>query len=177
MRHHNAKRSHRISQAAFLVVCLLATGSAIAEIYKSIDSNGNITYSDIPSGKELNTLDLPHINATPEVKEQQVFTSAPKPEPVSYSVNITSPSQGQEVLPGQRNLSVSASVSPYLPSKYSLQLFLDGKPYGKPQAQGQFMIPNITRGERKLFVALRDKSGRQISRSNNITVYVFRARI
>lgn len=157
-------------------MCLLGAGPALAEIYKSVDANGKITYSDIPSGKELNTLDLPHINETPPVKEQQIATSAPEPEPVSYSVNITSPSQGAEILPGQRNLGISASVSPYLPSEHTLQLFLNGSAYGKPQKGGQFVIPNINRGEQTLHVALRNKNGQQISRSGKVTVYVFRAK-
>lgn len=145
-------------------------------MYKSIDANGNVTYSDTPSGKKIEPVDLPQINTTPAVETGRHVRSAPEPESPRYSISITSPQQEAQVLPGQRTLNISTEISPEASRGYTTQLLLNGTPYGPAQQGNNFSISEITRGEHQIAAVLRNEKGRVIARSNNVTVYVLRAR-
>ena len=51
------------------VVGIAATSYIVADsVYKSVDENGKVTYSDAPTGKKIDPVDLPQINTAPAVK-------------------------------------------------------------------------------------------------------------
>lgn len=154
----------------------LSTISNADTVYKSIDANGRITYSDVPTGQKIDPVDLPHINTTPAVEPQTYIPSAPAVA-THYSVAITSPQNGFEVLPGQRNLSVAADVVPGLTEGASAQLWMDNQPYGSAQTSASFTVNEITRGEHQLVVVVLNAQGRVVARSGAVTVYVRRPSI
>jgi len=57
----------------FVLLCITHTGWAHAEIYKSVDSQGRVTYSSIPikGAKKLNLEPLPTMEAPKENTESQ----------------------------------------------------------------------------------------------------------
>lgn len=157
---------------------LALCGTALAnEVYKSVDENGKVTYSDAPTGKKIDPVDLPQINTTPAVEPKPYNAPAPKQAAPQYRVAITSPSNGAEILAGQRDLSVSARVEPPLDDGYSAQLFMNNSPYGGAQPSTSFVITEIIRGEHQLSVAILNPSGKIVARSSSVTVYVRRPTI
>jgi hypothetical protein len=164
----------------YLLVCVaglfLSAHLSADNVYKSVDANGNITYSDVPAGQKIDPVDLPHINTTPSI-ESQPYTP-PVPAVVThYAVAITAPQNGFEVLPAQRNLSVVADVTPSLVEGASAQLWMDNRPYGSSQSSASFTINEITRGEHQLVVVVLNAQGRVVARSDAVTVYVRRPSI
>ncbi|MDZ7923220.1 MAG: DUF4124 domain-containing protein [Marinagarivorans sp.] len=162
------------------LACLLTLGLSSAapalqanEVYKTVDDKGKITYSDAPTGQKIELVDLPIINATPSVTPQEYTPKTPVFAP-QFNVNINSPSNGQQILPAQRDLSVSASFTPNLNQGYVAQLEINNKPYGSPQTSGNFFIQNIYRGEQNISIVVLSPNGEIVSRSQTVTVFVIR---
>ena len=157
------------------VLGITAAYPVIADsVYKSVDANGKITYSDAPTGTKIDPVDLPQINTTPAVKASVHNSPAPKQQAASYRVSIVSPSQGSEILAGQRDLSVMADVQPALGNGYSAQLYMNNSAYGGAQPSTSFVITEVARGEHQLSVAILSPTGKIVARSNSVTVYVRR---
>lgn len=165
------------------LACLFALGLSCPaatimanEVYKTVDANGKITYSDAPTGQKVELLDLPSINATPSVTPQE-YTPAPTKFVPQFSVSINSPSAGQQILPGQRDLYVNASITPSLGQGYVAQLEINNQPYGSPQTSGSFFIQNIYRGEQNISIKVLSPNGEIVSRSQTVTVFVIRPNV
>lgn len=157
------------------VVGITAASYVIADsVYKSVDENGRVTYSDAPTGTKINPVDLPQINTTPPVKAKTYNSPAPKQQAAQYRVSITSPSNGAQILAGQRNLTVAANVQPALGNGYSAQLYMNNSPYGGAQTSTSFVITEIMRGEQQISVAILSPTGKVVARSGSISVYVLR---
>ncbi|HEY7771810.1 MAG TPA: DUF4124 domain-containing protein [Marinagarivorans sp.] len=173
---NSLKSAAGIGVVSIAVASFCATALA-SGVYKSVDENGKVTYSDAPTGNKIDPVDLPHINTTPAVEPKPYTPPAPKPATTQYRVAITSPSNGAEILAGQRDLSVSARVEPSLGDGYSAQLYMNNSPYGGAQPSTSFVITEIIRGEHQLSVAVLNPNGKVVARSNSVTVYVRRPTI
>ncbi len=175
-------RGYTMKLSANGLACFFALGLSCAaptlwanEVYKTVDANGKITYSDVPTGKKIDLVDMPTINATPSVTPQEYTPEAPQYVP-QFSVGINSPSNGQQILAGQRDLTVNANFSPSLGQGYVAQLEINNQPYGSPQTSGDFYIQDIHRGEQNIRIVVLSPTGEIVSRSQTVTVFVLRPR-
>ena len=167
-----------MKQVLALICLLLLTTAAGAQVYRHVDENGNVTFSDRPQepGDEELTVQQPNTSTPPP------SNAYPKPPPkskkeketASYTVSITSP-ENETIIPrGPGNFSVSASVEPSLKSGHKLQLLMDGAPRQEPQAGTSWALTNVFRGEHSISVAVVDGEGKTLASSESIKVYVFR---
>lgn len=164
----------------FLGILLLLPQLGAAQIYKSTDEQGNVTFSD-----------MPHADGSSEQIKVRETNSAPPPEVIeslepdsgaaeeaaagpAYSVTITSPANESTIAMGPGNFSVSATVEPGLSSGSLLQLFVDGSASGNPQSSNTWELTNVFRGAHDLSVAIVDKKGEQLAASEPVRVYVLR---
>lgn len=167
--------AYMLAALFFMAMSSLALASPV---YKSVDANGKVTYSDAPTGKKIEPVDLPLINQTPSVSPQPYTPSQGNgPMEATFLVNITSPAQGAYVPPGQRDLTVSASISPALSAGYVARLMHNGAPSGPPQASSTFTLLNIARGAHALRVVIFSPEGRAVASSPTVTVNVIRATV
>jgi hypothetical protein len=144
-----------------------------AQVYKHVDEDGNVTYTDKPPAEsELIEIREPNTLAPPPKIDYP--KKAPKAAATSYDVKITSPAPETVIPRGPGNFSVSASVSPSLQSGAQLQLLLDGVKEGEPQRGSSWALTNVYRGARELSVAVIDARGKELARSEPVTIYVFR---
>lgn len=154
---------------------LVITGSCYAEIYKTTDKKGKVSFSDKPQPqadvvkiRPPNTMD-----AAPTDKD----VVAPQPEegsePTIYSdVSISHPKDGAIIANGLIPFSVSASVSPALQEGHSLRLSIDGKTHSS--GTGNFTISSINRGKHSLQVTVVDSNENILLRSAIIHVFAYR---
>jgi hypothetical protein len=163
-----------------LFIVLLGTlcWQASAQVYKHVDEDGNITFSDQkhPDATEvefdtLNTLAPPSASAYPQSGNETDEEDADTPQ---YEVNITTPTNEATIPRGPGNFTVVASVSPPLRGGHLLQLVMDGAPREEAKSYGTWPLTNVFRGEHKLEVSVISKTGNTISTSAAITVFVFR---
>ncbi|MGH1471838.1 MAG: DUF4124 domain-containing protein [Cellvibrionaceae bacterium] len=140
-----------------------------ADIYKTVDENGKVTYSDkITSdksvkleAKELNTVP-PAAPAPPKQAEQKSLI------PTEYQITISSPANESHINPDQRDVTVEVSTVPNVYIKHTLQISDNGSLIAGSS------IKNITRGTHILVAIVKDERGRVISRSSPVTIYVHR---
>lgn len=167
----------------FLALLLLPQLGA-AQIYKTTDAQGNVSYSDQPpaSGqaeqvqlRETNTAPPPEVQDSPA--ESTAEDSATQPAAISYEIEITAPANETTIPMGPGNFDVQAKVSPAPQLGAMLQLYLDGGPYGAPQQGTSWSLSNVFRGAHDLTVAVVNRVGERLAESEPVRVYVLRPSI
>lgn len=176
-----------------LLIASLATGPVVAQIYKHIDEQGNVSYSDKPAEDQSNEkVELSPINTTPgmdleELAKKRLNTTAHFN--ADYRLSLHSPTTGSHLMAHQRDLSIAASFEVKLRSNSadqnkidtekqaateaaSIKIYLNGKLI--PSDNGKATVKEITRGEHKIQARLVDSSGKELAPAVNATVFVHR---
>ncbi len=169
---------------AFVCSVLLASLPAVAGVYRWTDDKGVVHYSDAPPSPTAKPAELPQL---------QTFSSKSltKGEPVGGSVgtspdNTAPESSNASSAAGRdkpviispenqatlRDTSGQITVSVTAPNGASLVYYLDGAAQNSPPTPStSFLIENVERGSHTLEVAVVGDGGKEISRSEKVTVY------
>lgn len=163
---------------AFLALVALPA-LAQSSIYRTVDENGNVVFTDAPpadSKRSIERIENPQVNSMPPPATIEIPEEPASEEEASadIEVRITAPANETTIPNGPGNFSVSANVSPALESGHSLQLFMDGAPWGDPQRSARWSLTNVFRGQHDLTVGVVDDSGATLAVSDPVRVYVFR---
>ncbi len=169
--------------------CLLWAVAAGAEIFRTVDENGNVVFSDTPpppaasDDQSVQPIDLPEANTfEPPQREFRVRDLVPPTEdgddaaaPVSYNkVQIVSPAEDEVIRNNAGNLTVVAATDPDLAPGHTLQLILDGELEGA-SANGSFELSYVDRGTHRIEVRVVDlETGEEFIRSAPITFHLLR---
>mgnify|MGYP000138522185 FL=1 len=154
---------------------LLLSNAALAEIYKSVDKDGNVTYTD-QAADNSTEVKVKISNSVPAV-------AAPTPAPtvddeetaVRYkTLKIVSPADDSGIEHGPGNFTVKTSIKPALADGHAMQLFIDGAAHGKPSGRTSFKLTNVYRGTHILQVKVLSADGEVIKSSKPSSVHVFR---
>lgn len=147
---------------ALLLLLLVASLPASAQIYKYIDANGNTAYSNLPpDGTKSQTVELPPLNSVAPSKPTLIPAPA-QPAPTSqnrspgsggYStLELTDIPTDEALRANNGTFTVGVKLEPRLMPPHQLRLVLDGKPYGQPSNVPRLQLVNIDRGEHNLAV-------------------------
>ncbi len=163
---------------------LLLSLPSLADIYKTVDKDGNVIYTDqAPVGdKKTEKVTLKPSNSVPAVETPGIKlspttadTAADPSKPFKYkTVRIVSPENDSAIEHGPGNFSVSATIRPELRNSDTVQLFIDGKPHGKPGKSTTWALKNVFRGTHMLQVKVLNASGKTLKKSKKSSVHVFR---
>ena len=167
-----------------LVALLLALAASplMAQVYKVVDKDGNVTFTDQPPGDGSKPIKLAPIS----VIEAPVYEKAPKltdeeeaaKEPsLSYlrkiyrDFAIISPTQEESVWKPDGPIAVAWSVRTALQPGMKVALFLDGT---KHVTTEQPMIPlsGLDRGEHTVKAELIDSKNRVVATAETVTFFV-----
>lgn len=169
-----------MSKYPFIVlsVFFLFTPFSHASIYKTVHSDGSVTYSDKRAARgQSEAIQVKTPNTAPAVK-----IAAPTPAfeieelvPDDYQVSITAPAEGTQVPMGQSNVPVHVQLQPALHSGHKLQLLVNGEAFGAPSLIQTLELTNIYRGAHRVEVAVIAVDGKIIFTSEPVTIYVQRA--
>ena len=164
--------------AAIFLLSIFGLGLAQAEIIKTIDENGRVTYTDNPAAKKsgrAEKVELPTINTQPPIKNT---AGAPRRDndqaAPTYVVLITAPVDQSQIPMGQHQIPVNLKLTPPLSANHRVQLYLDGQPSGAPSHGTQLLLKNINRGEHTLTAAVIDQKGKELKRSPSVLLYIQR---
>jgi hypothetical protein len=145
---------------------------AQAQVYKQVDEQGNVTFTDAPAG-DAQPVDIPPAN-TAEPVDARDRPAAPSEKTTAYqSLTITSPKNNGIIPNGPGNFSVQLALSPALQPGHQSQLLLDGKIYSSG-TQNHFTLTNISRGNHSLQAQVVDEDGKVLIASTPISVQVYR---
>ena len=163
-----------------LFTLLLMSLGAQAAIYKWVDKDGKVHYSDTPVENSTqvefkentqNQVKLP----PPVVREH---TPPAKEEPKAlYKMSITSPIEEETIRDNNGNITVIGSITPDLAAGHVLVLLMDGKVMSPPQATPVFSLENVDRGEHKFEIKALAQNGKQLASTPPRTVFLHRATI
>jgi len=153
--------------------------TAHAQIYKSVDENGVVTFSDVPpdgsSGSKSILVRTNPTNSMPPVTTQTPETESNVIEvAVPYAISISSPGDNTTIPMGAGIFNVTAEPNPPLSDDEMVALYLDGELIGAPQTDTVWTLTYVTRGAHTLQVRRLSSSGETISESDLVTVFVLR---
>ncbi|MGR3969415.1 DUF4124 domain-containing protein [Shewanella sp. 1180_01] len=160
-----------------LIGLVLFSMLAQATVYKWVDKDGKVHYSDEPQPnaqvvelkeKTLNQIALPLPKTESNNANQAI-------ESIQYQVNITSPAEEETVRDNNGDFDVVATITPELKSQYLMALKLDGNTIGQPQIGGTFKLKNIDRGEHTLVVDALTQNGKVFASSSPRKIFLHQA--
>jgi hypothetical protein len=144
----------------FLLLCLFLS-SASAEVYKWMDEDGNVHYSDRSPEEDSEPLELPKgVYYTPPALvagSEQDEAPVPAKRPVGYeTLVITKPAMNETVYSNQGLVTVQLSVEPALASGHEFKFTFDGRPLQERYTDTTVVLNNIERGSHTLKVQVMD---------------------
>ena len=165
--------------SAFL---LLASQACAGEIYKVVDKDGNVTFTDQPPGDGTQPMNLPELSvirseteATPPPAESE---NAPADNPPTlrelrgmYSdFRITQP-ENEETFWGTANSVVVSWDSNIPPAPdMSVRLVVDGESQLATATGGVSLT--LDRGDHKVYAEIRDGRNRRIATTETVTFFI-----
>lgn len=171
----------------YLLMLTLLTSSAFAEVYRSVDENGNTVFSDQPTA-DAEQIQLPEVTTYSPVivpvedssenadgegenSEDEDIPAAP-----NYQLQIASPQDDEAIRANDGNLTVNVQIRPALSQKRGdmIQLRMDGRPYGQPSAGLSFNLPNLDRGTHTLSAVVMNANGEELAQSASIKFHLQR---
>ena len=174
------------------VICcaLLATTATAQQIYRWVDAEGVVHYSDQPrengQAQSAETVDIAvppgisnptriiSIGGDPnqaEESEQEAALDAYR------NVAIAEPDEQQVVWNIATRLPVRVTVDPPLAGSHRIQFLLDDQPIGEPTSETATTISPVYRGEHRLTPVIIDADGNTVFTGNPTTFYVQQASV
>jgi len=160
-----------------LLIVVLGSVSALAVsagLYRGVDSEGNILYSDTPfeDAEKYTPPPISVMDAPKPVTEKKVEDEQPA-EFKYMGFDIESP-VNEQTIRNDPDVKVSLKLVPALNTEagHSIWLLLDGNPVMKNSLDTSFYIGRIERGAHKLQAQVRDAEAKVIVRTRTIVVYI-----
>ncbi len=161
-----------------LLISLLWATATSAEVYKTVDKNGRVTYTDVPpADTTAKPIDLKTINSIPApaaIPTDNLNDTINNPQVSGeYQVQLLAPENGTTLMANERSITVSASVNPGLDNGDLLAYKLDGETL-TTSSETTYIIAEPPRGEHILTVDVVDSEGNSLAQSNAVTVIIMR---
>ena len=159
----------------YLLLSLLIFSSvASAEVFKTINPDGSITYSDVQT-EGSKSITPPGLTPTPAVKLPPKKKIEPENngQPVAYQAfKITKPSSNKTIRNNNGEITVSIDIKPALQTKFkhSISIYLNGREAAKKLSSSTYTLKDVVRGRHSVSARLLDKNGNVLKRSNLVFV-------
>ena len=159
------------------LILLLMPFSLQAELYKSVDEEGNVTFSDKETpNSEIIPMRMPTSIPMPK-PEPKVEATEKAPTETSYTkFQIVQPVNNATVRDNSGNVSVSLALTPPLDlaSGHKISVSVDGKVVSKGSTSLTTRIPNINRGKHTIKAVVKDKNNKTVISSNTVQFHMKR---
>lgn len=160
------------------ILLLVVAVTAHAEVYKSINADGEVVYSDRPA-QGAERVKMPPL---PSYTPQPVRTlSRPAPaveQQMRYeSFTITSPASDATIRNNLGTVEIDTRLAPALMTSlgHRIQFYLDGMAHGALLDSTMLTLGNVERGEHRLSASVVDTAGNVLITTAEIAVHVKRA--
>lgn len=166
----------------FLSLMTVYICAAHAQIYKWIDAQGNVHFSDVPhEGAEKVKINESQTYSPPKPINNNLSSTGDQQKeakPRSYTkLVISQPENEATIRNNQGYLVVAVEIEPDLTPGDNLQLLYDGAPIGEPQPNPSFQLNGVYRGSHTIAVQVLDPSGQVLNTSDSITFFMHRPRV
>lgn len=157
---------------------LLMAGPVAAKVYRNVDAQGNVTFSDEPTKgaeavevKPVTTITLPkpkNVNQSEKLREEVEREGS-----VYESVSFTYPENDQAFHSGSGDVRFEMHSTPSLKPNHKYEVTLDGQPVGQ-STSGSISVDNVDRGTHEAGVYVVDANGVQVKTGTPIRFTVHR---
>jgi hypothetical protein len=171
-------RRHSVT-AICLLLCLTLSTLSNAEVYKTVDKYGRVTFSDVPPpDSDAKPIELKPINTLPPTETSPIKTviigtsTTPQAMP-GYEINITAPENGTTLMANERSVTVSINLNQDLHEGDLLAYKIDGDTIEKT-AEHSITLNEPPRGEHAITVEVVDSDEKSLAQSDAVTLLVMR---
>jgi len=163
----------------FTILSFSLAFSASADIYRIVDEEGKVTFTDKPphDAPTKEKVHLPTANIQPALKTIPTVKTVQEEIEGYQKIAILTPTHDMTIPPGHETLTVQVGLSPALKRGHFVQLIFDGNPLGSPTAATSFNIDSLIRGEHSIQIQIVDSKQKIIGTSNTNTIHVKRGSI
>ena len=183
-----------------LSTMLLVPCVTLAKVYKVVDENGRITFTDQPpiavpeetrdTTQSADTIETKiESNTTPSTTEatppetgdaateEPPLETGTAPEPAKStngyeSIVIASP-EDQSIIPDEQdNVLIHLNIAPSLQEDHFIQLYYDNRKFGDPSKLNTFQVTKLFRGAHNISADIVDNNGNTLLSSPTITIFV-----
>jgi len=170
---------NKIFLLLILILPIIHSTAALAKMYKWVDADGNISYSDQPPFKGAEQLEPPAISTTPAVNVPKKAAKAEDDEDektTKYSFfKIMSPENDATIRDNNGNFSLSMSSRPAIDTAagHYISILIDGKVAVK-KSSTTASLSNIDRGTHKISAQIKSRDNKVIRSTPIVTVHLYR---
>ncbi len=165
---------------SFLLPALIFANIAGAALYKGVDAEGNVVYSDQPFDT-AEKFTPPSISVMDAAKTKTDKTKKVEEKPAEFkytSFDIISPKNNQTIQ-NESEVAVSLKIKPGLniAKNHSIRMLVNGKPVIKNTQSLSFKVEGLERGANELQAQIRDESGKVVARTRTTVIFVHLASV
>ena len=161
-------------RALFVVILLGLCISTDATVYKIVNPDGTVTFSDRPQegAEELDVGTVQTISApTPSASRQPVA----QPTHPGYEVfEVSSPENDQTFRDNGGLISIQLILQPRLFRDHTISIFMDGKVLGGGGRSTSITLQNVDRGSHSVHATVVGKDGEQVANTPAVTFHLHR---
>lgn len=161
-----AIRYSRQMKLIFLLFFVFYANHIFAEtVYKTVDENGNIIFTDKPSenSEEIKLQELQTIkNPNPPRLTTSPKESTLEKESLYKSILITNPADGSGLRSNNGSVSISVSLVPPLRPGHKIIIAMDGNKVSAGSAES-VSLQNVERGTHSLTASVIDGNGKKLA--------------
>ena len=170
-------------RVVFAAITLVWASGLSAAVYKSVDAQGNVVYTDEPGGDAkpvklppLSTVPAPRFKSSTPSSSPSSAESEPSAATNYEQISIVSPTQDATLRDNTGAVPVNVVLEPELNSVagHRYRYYLDGQAQGKPTESGQISFANLDRGSHTVEAAVVDNTGQELIRSGSVQFFLHR---
>ncbi len=162
--------------STLLVLAFISSSAVAATVYKKIDKDGNVVFSDTPM-ENAETLDVAPVS-TFKMNTLPATTPAKKTPAANAaydSLMITTPQADATFVNNMGKVEVIVQMKPKLRAGHQLQLLLNGVKQAGPGSRSSFTFSNLDRGSYAAVAQIVDNKGNVIIASPAVNFHIKRA--
>jgi hypothetical protein len=166
-----------------LVATVVWTTGLSAAVYKSVDAEGNVVYTDEPTG-DAKPLKLPPLSTVPAPASSPARQTSAEQEKSAEAegyqrISIVSPGPDATIRDNTGAVPVNVEVEPELNSAsgHRFRYYLDGEAQGNATESAHISFHNVDRGTHTVEVGVVDSAGEELIRSGAVQFHLHRQSI
>lgn len=160
-----------------LVLGLLPLTVGAAEIYRTVDENGNVVYTDRPT-QGAKQVDLPELSTYESLPAPPLTTtpapSTPADGAQAVRLSFVQPAEGETVFDNQGNLIVAVRIEPPLQPKQKLAVQIDDREPVRT-LEPTYRFTDVHRGTHTVNAWVEDEVGETVGERASVTFYMRQA--
>ena len=158
------------------ILLLLTCNLVLAEMYKSLDENGEVVYSDKPPTLDAKEFKPPTIGVLPPVKyvpKAQPATAPQAPSSTYTDLRFTKPETDANLHDNEGNITYELTITPVLTTRlgHYLTIKLDGTIVMDKTSSLTSTLKSVDRGSHNLSADISDAKG-TVLRSTSMNFHV-----